>query len=42
MLLPQFVMLTLLDLPLQLTISLQKEDNDPEKNQFDEHFYAGG
>ncbi|XP_034894089.1 DNA gyrase subunit B, chloroplastic/mitochondrial [Populus alba] len=26
----------------KLTISLQKEDNDPEKNQFDEHFYAGG
>ncbi|KAF9664571.1 hypothetical protein SADUNF_Sadunf16G0032400 [Salix dunnii] len=26
----------------KLTISLQKEDNDPEKNQYDEHFYAGG
>ena len=35
-------MLSLLDLPLQLAISLKKEDNDPEKNQYDEHFYAGG
>ncbi|CAK7340241.1 unnamed protein product [Dovyalis caffra] len=26
----------------KLTISLKKEDNDPEKNQYDEHFYAGG
>ncbi|KAB5519311.1 hypothetical protein DKX38_023630 [Salix brachista] len=26
----------------KLTITLQKEDNDPEKNQYDEHFYAGG
>lgn len=42
MLLPQFVTLTLINLPLQLTITLQKEDNDPEKNQYDEHFYAGG
>lgn len=29
-------------MPLQLTISLKKEDNDPEKNQYDEHYYAGG
>ncbi|XP_061966648.1 DNA gyrase subunit B, chloroplastic/mitochondrial-like isoform X2 [Populus nigra] len=26
----------------KLAISLKKEDNDPEKNQYDEHFYAGG
>ncbi|KAJ6300647.1 hypothetical protein OIU76_021445 [Salix suchowensis] len=26
----------------KLTITLQKADNDPEKNQYDEHFYAGG
>ncbi|XP_021623341.1 DNA gyrase subunit B, chloroplastic/mitochondrial isoform X2 [Manihot esculenta] len=26
----------------KLTITLKKEDNDPEKNQYDEYFYAGG
>lgn len=28
--------------PLQLTITLRKEDNDPEKTQYNEYFYAGG
>ncbi|RID67954.1 hypothetical protein BRARA_C00151 [Brassica rapa] len=26
----------------KVTISLKKEDDDPEKNQYTEHFYAGG
>ncbi|XP_061364799.1 DNA gyrase subunit B, chloroplastic/mitochondrial-like isoform X2 [Gastrolobium bilobum] len=26
----------------KLTITLQKEDSDPEKNQYNEYFYAGG
>ncbi|XP_059462953.1 DNA gyrase subunit B, chloroplastic/mitochondrial-like [Corylus avellana] len=26
----------------KLTITLKKEDNDPEKNQYNEYFYAGG
>ena len=28
--------------PLQLTITLKKEDSDPEKNQYNEYYYAGG
>ena len=28
--------------PLQLTIALKKEDSDPDKNQYNEYFYAGG
>ena len=28
--------------PLQLTITLKKEDSDPDKNQYNEYFYAGG
>ena len=27
---------------LQVTISLKNEDDDPEKNQYTEQFYAGG
>lgn len=27
---------------LQVTISLKKEDEDPEKSQYTEYFYAGG
>ncbi|KDP29252.1 hypothetical protein JCGZ_16641 [Jatropha curcas] len=26
----------------KLTITLKKEDNDPEKNQYDEYYFAGG
>lgn len=29
-------------LTLQLRITLKKEDNDPEKNQYNEYLYAGG
>ncbi|WZY79999.1 hypothetical protein YC2023_026383 [Brassica napus] len=29
-------------LEVTVTISLKKEDDDPEKNQYTEHFYAGG
>ena len=28
--------------PLQLTITLTKEDDDVEKNQYNEYCYAGG
>lgn len=31
-----------LSLCLQVTISLKEEDDDPEKCQYTEHFYAGG
>lgn len=31
-----------LTLHAQLTITLKKEDNDPEKNQANEYCYAGG
>lgn len=27
---------------MQVTITLKKEDEDPEKNQTTEYFYAGG
>lgn len=29
-------------LNLQVTITLKKEDTDPEKNLYNEYFYAGG
>ena len=32
----------LLSLCLQVTISLKREDEDPEKSQCTEYFYAGG
>uniref|UniRef100_A0A2P2LWT5 Uncharacterized protein n=1 Tax=Rhizophora mucronata TaxID=61149 RepID=A0A2P2LWT5_RHIMU len=31
-----------LDSLLQLTITLRKEDDDPEKSQYDEYYYGGG
>lgn len=27
---------------MQLTIALSKESEDPEKNQYNEYYYAGG